>query len=561
MSVQEVQTTPFHDQKPGTSGLRKRVKVFEQQNYTENFVQAILDGMPSPGAKGSTLVVGGDGRYYSPECIQKIIKLAAGNQVKHLIIGQAGILSTPAVSNLIRKRNADGGILLTASHNPGGPDADFGIKFNVSNGGPAPEGVTDAIFNLTKTLKSYKSIELPDVDLSRLGHQNLGPISIEIVDSVADYLDLLKSIFDFDSIKAYLHTSPPPVKVLFDGMHGVTGPYGKAIFIETLGLPAESIQNCNPSPNFGGGHPDPNLTYAHELVDRVDKENIGFGAASDGDGDRNMIYGKDAFVTPSDSVAIIADWAQEAIPYFKGGIKGLARSMPTSGAIDLVAKAKSLEVFEVPTGWKFFGNLMDAGRLSICGEESFGTGSDHIREKDGLWAVVAWLSILAAAEKRGIKNGIKGVLQDHYKKYGRSFFSRYDYEEVDSAGASKMMASIESTFKGSDFIGSTLSSTSASTSFKVKEAGNFSYTDPSDKSVSKNQGLFVKFEDGSRIVYRLSGTGSAGATIRIYVEKYSKNENEYDEDTQKGLKPLIEVALELSKLKDFTGREKPTVIT
>lgn len=561
MSVQEVQTTPFHDQKPGTSGLRKRVKVFEQQNYTENFVQAILDGMPSPGAKGSTLVVGGDGRYYSPECIQKIIKLAAGNQVKHLIIGQAGILSTPAVSNLIRKRNADGGILLTASHNPGGPDADFGIKFNVSNGGPAPEGVTDAIFNLTKTLKSYKSIELPDVDLSRLGHQNLGPISIEIVDSVADYLDLLKSIFDFDSIKAYLHTSPPPVKVLFDGMHGVTGPYGKAIFIETLGLPAESIQNCNPSPNFGGGHPDPNLTYAHELVDRVDKENIGFGAASDGDGDRNMIYGKDAFVTPSDSVAIIADWAQEAIPYFKGGIKGLARSMPTSGAIDLVAKAKSLEVFEVPTGWKFFGNLMDAGRLSICGEESFGTGSDHIREKDGLWAVVAWLSILAAAEKRGIKNGIKGVLQDHYKKYGRSFFSRYDYEEVDSAGASKMMASIESTFKGSDFIGSTLSSTSASTSFKVKEAGNFSYTDPIDKSVSKNQGLFVKFEDGSRIVYRLSGTGSAGATIRIYVEKYSKNENEYDEDTQKGLKPLIEVALELSKLKDFTGREKPTVIT
>ncbi|KAI7960026.1 hypothetical protein MJO29_005094 [Puccinia striiformis f. sp. tritici] len=561
MSIQEVSTTAFNDQKPGTSGLRKRVKVFEQANYTENFIQAILDGMPEPGAKGSTLVVGGDGRYYSPECIQKIIKLAAGNQVKHLIIGHKGILSTPAVSNLIRKRKADGGILLTASHNPGGPNADFGIKYNVSNGGPAPEGVTDKVYEITKTLKSYKMIELPEVDLSQLGPQNLGPISIEIVDSVADYLVLLKSIFDFDSIKAYLHGSPPPLKVLFDGMHGVTGPYGHAIFVETLGLSADSIQNCVSSPDFNGGHPDPNLTYAHELVSRVDKENIGFGAASDGDGDRNMIYGKDAFVTPSDSVAIIADWAQEAIPYFKSGVKGLARSMPTSGAIDLVAKAKNLEVFEVPTGWKFFGNLMDAGRLSICGEESFGTGSDHIREKDGLWAVVAWLSILAAAEKRGIKNGIKGVLQDHYKKYGRSFFSRYDYEEVESAGAAKMMSNIESAFEKSDFIGSSLSAETSNTSFEVKESGNFSYTDPIDKSVSKGQGLFVKFADGSRIVYRLSGTGSAGATIRIYVEKYSKNEQEYDQDTQVGLKPLIEVALKLSKLQEFTGREKPTVIT
>ncbi|EFP87530.1 phosphoglucomutase [Puccinia graminis f. sp. tritici CRL 75-36-700-3] len=352
-------------------------------------------------------------------------------------------------------------------------------------------------------------IELPEVDLLKLG-----PISLEIFDSVADYLVLLKSIFDFDSIKAYLHGSPPPLKVLFDGMHGVTGRYGgQAIFVKSLGLSADSIQNCVSSPDFNGGHPDPNLTYAHELVARVDKENIGFGAASDGDGDQNMIYGKDAFVTPSDSVAIIADWAQESIPYFKDGIKGLARSMPTSGAIDLVAKAKKLEVFEVPTGWKFFGNLMDAGRLSICGEESFGTGSDHIREKDGLWAVVAWLSILAAAEKRGIKNGIKGVLQDHYKKYGRSFFSRYDYKEVELAGASKMMAHIESAFGKGDFIGSSLSSETSSTSFKVKEAGNFSYTDPIDKSVSKGQGLFVKFADGSRIVYRLSGTGSAGATI------------------------------------------------
>ncbi|MBW0488128.1 hypothetical protein O181_027843 [Austropuccinia psidii MF-1] len=561
MQAQEVQTTIFNDQKPGTSGLRKRVKIFQQANYTENFVQAILDGMPAPGAKGSTLVVGGDGRYYSPECIQKIIKIAAGNGVKKLIIGQATILSTPAASNLIRKKKADGGILLTASHNPGGPNADFGIKFNVSNGGPAPESITNKIYEITKNLKSYKIIELPNVDLSKLGTQTLGPLEIEIVDSVADYLELLKSIFDFDLIKNYLHSTSPSLKVLFDGMHGVTGPYGKAIFLNVLGLSADSIQNCIPSPDFGGGHPDPNLTYAHDLVARVDKENIGFGAASDGDGDRNMIYGKDAFVTPSDSVAIIADWAQEAIPYFKSGVKGLARSMPTSGAIDLVANAKKLEVFEVPTGWKFFGNLMDAGRLSICGEESFGTGSDHIREKDGIWAVVAWLSILAAAHKRGIKNGINGVLLDHYHKYGRSFFSRYDYEEVVSEGASKMMNYIESTFEGNQFINSTLNATTSDCKFVVKEAGNFSYTDPIDGSVSKNQGLYVKFVDGSRIVYRLSGTGSAGATIRIYVEKYSKDESEYGQDTQKGLKPLIEVALKLSKLQDFTGRDQPTVIT
>ncbi|CAH7687442.1 hypothetical protein PPACK8108_LOCUS22220 [Phakopsora pachyrhizi] len=560
-SISEISTIPFVDQKPGTSGLRKRVKVFQQQNYTENFIQAILDAIPSPGSKASTLVVGGDGRYYSPECIQKIIRLSAGNQLKHLIIGQAGILSTPAVSNLIRTRNATGGILLTASHNPGGPDADFGIKFNVSNGGPAPEVVTDKIYELSKTLRSYKSVELPEVDLSKLGTQELGSLKVEIVDSVSDYLQLLHSIFDFKLIKSYLHSSPSPLKVLFDGMHGVTGPYGRAIFVNTLGLNENSIQNCVPSPDFGGGHPDPNLTYAHELVTRVDRENIGFGAASDGDGDRNMIYGKGAFVTPSDSVAIIADWAEESIPYFKSGLKGLARSMPTSGAIDLVAKKKGLEIFEVPTGWKFFGNLMDAERLSICGEESFGTGSDHIREKDGLWAVVAWLSILAAAEKRGIKDGIKGVLLDHYKKYGRSFFSRYDYEEVESEGAQKMIAHIEKLFAEKSFIDSNLSATTSSTSFQVKEAGNFSYTDPIDGSISKKQGLYVKFKDGSRIVYRLSGTGSSGATIRIYVEKYSKNPEEFQEETQKGLKPLIEVALKLSKLEEFTGREKPTVIT
>ncbi|KAM0790211.1 hypothetical protein ACM66B_005525 [Microbotryomycetes sp. NB124-2] len=555
--VQTVNTTPYKDQKPGTSGLRKRVTVFQQDNYTENFVQAILSGIPAPGADGATLVVGGDGRFYSPECIQKIIKIAAGNGVKHLIVGQNGIFSTPAVSHVIRARNATGGILLTASHNPGGPNADFGIKYNIGNGGPAPESVTNHVYEISKTISNYKLVNLPDVDLSQLGTTEHGPIKIEIIDSVEPYVALLKSIFDFDRIKQYVNSD---VSVLFDGLSGVTGPYAKRIFVNELGLPESSVQNCQPSPDFNGGHPDPNLTYAHSLVEQVEKNNILFGAASDGDGDRNMIYGKGAFVTPSDSVAIIADWA-EAIPYFKkGGVKGLARSMPTSGAIDLVAKAKNLEVFEVPTGWKFFGNLMDAGRLSICGEESFGTGSDHIREKDGLWAVIAWLNILAAAADKGIV-GIKGVLADHYKKYGRTFFSRYDYEEVDSDKANEVMANLEKAFAESNFVGSDLTATSSSTSFKVAEAANFAYTDPIDGSVSKNQGLYVRFADGSRVVFRLSGTGSSGATIRLYVEKYSKDESEYDRDTQEGLKPLIEVALSLSKLVETTGRKEPTVIT
>ncbi|GAA5874423.1 hypothetical protein JCM1840_000774 [Sporobolomyces johnsonii] len=557
-SIKTVPTTPFDDQKPGTSGLRKRTVIFQKEHYTENFVQAILASIPG-GAEGSTLVVGGDGRYYSPEVIQKIIKLSAGNGVKKLIVGQHGIFSTPAVSHVIRATKSTGGILLTASHNPGGPKADFGIKYNMENGGPAPEGVTDKIFEVSKTLKEYKLVDLPDADLSKLGEVELGPIKLEIIDSIKPYVALLKSIFDFRAIKSYLN-GEPSVSVLFDGLSGVTGPYAHEIFVSELGLPESAVQNCVPSPDFNGGHPDPNLTYAHSLVEEVEKRNITFGAASDGDGDRNMIYGKGAFVTPSDSVAIIADWA-ECIPYFKdGGVKGLARSMPTSGAIDLVAKAKGFECFEVPTGWKFFGNLMDAGRLSICGEESFGTGSDHIREKDGLWAVVAWLNILAAADKRGIK-GIKGVLMDHYQKYGRTFFSRYDYEEVESEHATAVMKTLEDAFASPSFVGSSLTASSSSTSFRVAEASNFSYTDPIDHSVSKNQGLFVRFDDGSRIVFRLSGTGSSGATIRLYVEKYSQDDKEYGRDTQEGLKPLIEVALKLSKLVELTGRKEPTVIT
>lgn len=362
------------------------VKVFSQPHYTENFVQAILSSIPSPGAKGSTLVVGGDGRYFSIPAIQSIIRLCAGNGVSRLIIGQNGILSTPAVSHIIRSYKATGGILLTASHNPGGPDADFGIKYNMENGGPAPEGVTDKIYNVTTTISEYHTVEGDDVDVSKIGSTSFGSTKIDIIDPVKDYVEYLSKIFDFGLIKSFLQSGS--FSVLFDALHGVTGPYGRALFVEQFGLPESSVQNCVPSPDFGGGHPDPNLTYAKSLVDAVESKGISFGAASDGDGDRNMIIGKGAFVNPSDSVAIIADWADRAIPYFSKGVKGLARSMPTSGAIDRVAKKKGFECFEVPTGWKFFGNLMDAGRLSICGEESFGTGSDHIREKDGLWAVV-----------------------------------------------------------------------------------------------------------------------------------------------------------------------------
>lgn len=400
------------------------------------------------------------------------------------------------------------------------------------------------------------------IDLSKLGTTKFGPTEVEIIDSVKDYLSLLESIFDFTLIKHFLqHT--PDFKILFDGLHGVTGPYARAIFVETLGLPESSVQNCVPLPDFGGGHPDPNLTYAHTLVEAVEAGNIHFGAASDGDGDRNMIYGKGAFVTPSDSVAIIADWAQECIPYFKDGIKGLARSMPTSAAIDYVAMKKGVDYFEVPTGWKFFGNLMDAGRLSICGEESFGTGSDHIREKDGVWAIVAWLNILAAANAKSPHKivGINEILLDHYEKYGRSFFSRYDYEEVDSAAASSMVAALNKHITEKTLANQTFKSTSTGEEFTVKEMLNFDYTDPIDHSVSKNQGQIVRFTNGSRVVFRLSGTGSQGATVRLYVEKYTQDKSQYGLETAKGLQGLIEVALEISKLKETLKVEKPTVIT
>ena len=526
--------------------------VFEQEHYTENFVQCILNAIPG-GAKGATLVVGGDGRYYSQPAVQKIIRLAAGNSVAKLIIGQNGLLSTPAASHIIRQRKATGGILLTASHNPGGPQADFGIKYNVENGGPAPEAVTNRIYEYTGKIDHYVVQQGSDVDLSRQGTVHFGVLEVEVIDSVRDYVAFLGEIFDFGAIRGLLTSGKFPVR--FDALHGVTGPYARALFVDHFGLSDAAVQNATPLPDFGGGHPDPNLTYAASLVDAVEREGLAFGAASDGDGDRNMILGKGAFVNPSDSVAIIADYAERAIPYFRGGVRGVARSMPTSGAVDRVAQEHKYECFEVPTGWKFFGNLMDAGRLSICGEESFGTGSDHVREKDGLWAVVAWLSILAYANREKPGTSVGDVLQAHYNKYGRNFFSRYDYEEVSSDGAKQMIEALRAKFTAPDFPGTQLGQ------FQVAHAGDFSYSDPIDGSVSRNQGLFVRFQDGSRIIFRLSGTGSAGATIRLYVEKYSNDAKEYAADVQAALKPLIQLALDISELQKHTGRSQPSVIT
>ncbi|KAJ9621247.1 Phosphoglucomutase-2 [Taxawa tesnikishii (nom. ined.)] len=554
MSVRTVELKPFQDQKPGTSGLRKKVKVFQQENYSEAFVASILLSIPE-GAEGSFLVIGGDGRYWNPEVTQLIAKISAAYGVKKLLIGQNGILSTPAASHVIRINKATGGILLTASHNPGGPNEDFGIKYNLTNGAPAPESVTNKIYETSKNLTSYKIMDLPDIDLSAIGKRSYGPLEVEIIHSTEDYVKMLKDIFDFDLIKSFLKEHSD-FKILFDGLSGVTGSYGIDIFEKELGQKG-STQNCIPKPDFGGHHPDPNLVYAHELVEAVDKKGIHFGAASDGDGDRNMIYGANTFVSPGDSLAIIAHHA-DLIPYFKKqGVYGLARSMPTSGAVDLVAKAKGLQCYEVPTGWKFFCGLFDSNKMNICGEESFGTGSNHIREKDGVWAIVAWLNIIAGVGQRsGTTPSIKSIQQDFWKQYGRVFFTRYDYEGCETEGANKMTAHMKEliTTKKDSFVGSTIKGR------KVIEADDFSYTDL-DGSVSKNQGIFVKFDDGTRMVVRLSGTGSSGATIRLYVEKHETDASKYDMDTQEYLQDPVGLAVDLLKLQEFIGRTEPDVKT
>ncbi|KAL0488885.1 phosphoglucomutase [Acrasis kona] len=573
VSIQTVATKPIPDQKMGTSGLRKRVKLIESTpNYLENFVQSILNVVLDTQQSGDvSIVLGGDGRYFNKQAIQVIVQMLFANRREKqnikVLIAENGVMSTPAVSAVIRKYKTElGGLILTASHNPGGPENDWGIKYNAPNGGPANETTTDKIYQETLKISEYKiARDLPSIDFAKVGPAySQDHFSVEIIDSVKDYLELLKTIFDFDAIKKLL--SRKDFNFTFDAMHGATGIYSEKILKAELG--AGQLLRSDNLPDFGGAHPDPNLTYAPELVELMfDKQgNVDLGAASDGDGDRNMIIGKDFFVTPSDSVAVIADYAQKCIPYFKkSGIKGLARSMPTSTAIDRVAQDLNVKCYETPTGWKFFGNLFDDGKLSICGEESFGTGSDHIREKDGLWAVLSWLSILAYEfESTGDKVTVASIVKQHWKKFGRSFYVRYDYENVDGQGANDLVQRISEQIQQGG--GDLLKAGTQYDDYKVESSEEFEYEDPVDKSVTKKQGLIVKFTDGSRFVIRLSGTGSSGATVRLYMEKYIPyTQDQHDlimsGDSKELVKPLFKVAQNITKLNHYTQRESPTVIT
>ncbi|MGR6433153.1 alpha-D-glucose phosphate-specific phosphoglucomutase [Rhizobium sp. PAMB 3174] len=538
-----VETTPFGDQKPGTSGLRKKVPVFAQKNYAENFIQSIFDSLE--GFSGKTLVIGGDGRYYNREVIQKAIKMAAAAGFGKVMVGQGGILSTPAASNVIRKYKAFGGIVLSASHNPGGPNEDFGIKYNIGNGGPAPEKITNAIYARSKEIKQYAIADCPDIELDKVGTQTVEGMTVEVIDPVADYAELMESLFDFAAIRALISGG---TRVVIDSMGAVTGPYATEILERRLGAPPGSVRNAVPLPDFGGHHPDPNLVHAKELYDDVmSPDGPHFGAASDGDGDRNMIVGKGMFVTPSDSLAIIAANATVAPGYSKG-IAGIARSMPTSAAADKVAEKLGIGMYETPTGWKFFGNLLDAGMATVCGEESFGTGSDHVREKDGLWAVLFWLNIMAAR-----KESVADIVRKHWAEYGRNYYSRHDYEEVDTDAANGLMAALRGKL-------TTLPGTKIG-ALTVEAADDFAYHDPVDHSVSENQGIRVLFEGGSRVVFRLSGTGTSGATLRVYVERYEPDPANHGIDTQEALADLISAADTIAEIGKRTGRTAPTVIT
>ncbi len=539
--VKTVSTTPFEGQRPGTSGLRKKVKVFRQPHYLENFVQALFESIGA--IQGKTLVLGGDGRYYNQTACQIILKMAAANGFGRVMVGREGILSTPAASCVIRKYGTFGGIILSASHNPGGPDEDFGIKYNIPAGGPAPESVTEAIYARSGGLSSYRILEAGDVDLSTLGTQTLGSMTVEVFDPVADYAALMGTLFDFDAIRALFASG---FRMKFDAMHAVTGPYALTVLEGMLGAPAGTVMNGKPLEDFGKGHPDPNLVHAHDLVESLfGTDGPDFGAASDGDGDRNMILGKGFYVTPSDSLAVLAANAT-VCPGYAAGLKGIARSMPTSGAPDRVAKALGIPAFETPTGWKFFGTLLDAGLATLCGEESFGTGSDHVREKDGLWAVLMWLNVLAIR-----KQPVAEIVQGHWKTYGRNYYSRHDYEAIETEAATGVMEHLRGlALKGKSLKGGT-----------VACHDDFSYTDPVDGSVSTRQGIRIIFEDGSRIVFRLSGTGTEGATLRLYVERFEGDAAKQDMDTQEALADLIAVAGEISEIGKRTGREVPTVIT
>jgi phosphoglucomutase len=539
-----VSTQPFSDQKPGTSGLRKSVSVFQQPHYLENFIQSIFNSLE--GYKGHTLVLGGDGRYYNRDAIQIILKMAAANGFGRVKVGQHGILSTPATSCVIRKYHTFGGIILSASHNPGGPNADFGVKYNVNNGGPAPEKVTEAIFTQSKVIDQYQILEVPDVDIDTLGESKLGDMTVEVIDSVSDYAELMESLFDFDRIHQLLTTGN--FRMCMDALHAVTGPYAHRILEQRLGALPGTVQHGVPLEDFGGGHPDPNLVYAHDLVEIMFGENApDFGAASDGDGDRNMILGHQFFVNPSDSLAVLAANATLVLGY-KDGLAGIARSMPTSQAADRVAAKLGIDCYETPTGWKFFGNLMDVGRVTLCGEESFGTGSNHIREKDGLWAVLFWLNILAVRQQ-----SVEQIVQEHWQAYGRNYYSRHDYEAVDSDRAHTLMQNVHAlmpTLKGTKF-----------GRYEVEYCDDFSYVDPIDGSISQNQGVRIGFTDGSRMVFRLSGTGTHGATLRVYLESYESDATRQSLDPQLALKDLIAIADELAHIRELTSMEKPTVIT
>lgn len=556
--IERLPTTPYFDQKPGTSGLRKKVKVFLQQNYIINFVQSILNALGNR-VDGCTLIIGGDGRYYMKEAIQIIIQICAANKVSKLIVGQNGILSTPAASNLIRLHKTLGGIILTASHNPGGVENDFGIKFNCENGGPAPDNLTADIFELSKILSDYKICNNLQCNIDIIGNYSYNiegqEFSISVIDPLEDYVNLMKTIFDFHGIQSFIANGfdGSPLKLLIDSMNGVTGPYVERIFVQELKCDKSSITRMKPLPDFGNIHPDPNLTYAKTLVDRVGNENCHIGAAFDGDGDRNMIIGRGPiFVTPSDSLAVLAHHLK-CIPYFtQNGVKGFARSMPTSTAIDNVASQLGIDIYEVPTGWKYFGNLMDAGKLSLCGEESFGTGSDHIREKDGVWALLAWLSIMKHTNKE-----IKDILSDHWKLYGRNYFLRYDYEECSTESCDEMMKYLFDVISDPTIIGKKFDSLQKQ--YQVKTADEYSYRDPIDDSFVSKQGLRFIFDDGSRFIIRLSGTGSSGTTVRLYLDSYEKTD--IDKDVQSTLQPLLELALNISRLREYTGRCSPTVIT
>ncbi|MGX9963442.1 alpha-D-glucose phosphate-specific phosphoglucomutase [Roseomonas sp. F4] len=544
MSLRRIATTPFADQKPGTSGLRKKVTVFQQPHYVENFVQAIFDTIGEP-RQGATLVLGGDGRYLNRQVVQTTLKMAAANGFSRILVGQGGLLSTPAASNLIRISGAIGGIILSASHNPGGPDGDFGIKFNAANGGPAPEDVTGAIHRRASMMVEYAILDVPDLDLDKVGEVTLGDCTVAVVDPVADYAVLMRKLVDFDAIAAMFQGG---FRMRFDAMSAVTGPYAKAILEGALGAAPGTVVNAEPLPDFGGHHPDPNPVYAAELMaEMLGADAPDFGAASDGDGDRNMIVAPGLFVTPSDSLAVLAAQAHRA-PGYARGLAGVARSMPTSRAVDRVAKALGIPCYETPTGWKFFGNLLDSGRITLCGEESAGTGSDHVREKDGLWAVLVWLNILASTGQRA-----DAILRDHWARFGRDYYTRHDYEEVDAGAAQGLMQALRDmlpTLPGKVFAGLT-----------VAECDDFSYTDPVDGSVTAQQGVRILFAEDARAVFRLSGTGTVGATLRVYLESFEPDVARHDAETQAVLAPVIAAAQEIAGIARHTGRDAPSVIT